>query len=140
MQTRHRLVLPTAALAVAASGVYAGLTRLLDVGAVTATGLAAVALGLVGRLVALRLGAPAMVVVVPASFGLLPGLTIYRGLYELVGQNATEIGTLSFQAGVATLLGAAGVLLAIATGAILGELIASPWDRRVARVRRRVRV
>jgi uncharacterized membrane protein YjjP (DUF1212 family)/uncharacterized membrane protein YjjB (DUF3815 family) len=140
MQTRYRLVLPTAALAVAASGVYAGLTRLFDVGAVTATGLSAVALGLVGRLVALRLGAPAMVVVVPASFGLLPGLTIFRGLYELVGQNATEIGTLSFQAGVATLLGAAGVLLAIATGAILGEIVASPWDRRVARVRRRVRV
>ncbi|MEO6018879.1 MAG: threonine/serine exporter family protein [Knoellia sp.] len=140
MQTRYRLVLPTAALAVAASGVYAALTRLLDVGAVTATGLAAVALGLVGRLVALRLGAPAMVVVVPASFGLLPGLTIFRGLYELVGQNATDIGTLSFQAGVATLLGAAGILLAIATGAILGEIIASPWDPRVARVRRRARV
>lgn len=140
MQTRYRLVLPTAALAVAASGVYAGLTRLFDVGAVTATGLAAVALGLVGRLVALRLGAPAMVVVVPASFGLLPGLTIFRGLYELVGQNATDIGTLSFQAGVATLLGAAGVLLAIATGAILGEIVASPWDRRMARVRRRIRV
>ncbi len=140
MQTRRRLVLPTAAMAVGAGTVYAVLTRLFDVGAVTATGVAAVALGLVGRLVALRLGAPAMAVVVPASFGLLPGLTIFRGLYELVGENATEVGSLSFQAGVATLLGAAGVLLAIATGTTLGEIIASPWDRRVARVRRRARV
>ena len=106
----------------------------------TATGIAAVGIGLVGRLVALRLGSPAMVVVVPASFGLLPGLTIFRGLYELVGQSSTDIGTLSFQAGVATLLGAFGALLAIATGTTLGEIIASPWDRRVARVRRRARV
>ncbi|WP_156969797.1 threonine/serine ThrE exporter family protein [Knoellia subterranea] len=140
MQTRRRLVLPTAALALAAGGAYALLTRVGDVGAVTATGIAAVALGFVGRLVALRLGAPAMAVVVPASFGLLPGLTIFRGLYELVGQNSTDIGTLSFQAGVATLLGAAGVLLAIATGTTLGEIFASRWDRRMARVRRRDRV
>ena len=33
-----------------------------------------------------------------------------------------------------------GALLAIATGTTLGEIIASPWDRRVARVRRRARV
>jgi uncharacterized membrane protein YjjB (DUF3815 family) len=81
-----------------------------------------------------------MVVVVPASFGLLPGLTIFRGLYELVGESSSDIGTLSFQAGVGTLLGAAGVLLAIATGTTLGEIIASRWDSRVTRVRRRVRV
>jgi uncharacterized membrane protein YjjP (DUF1212 family) len=140
MQSRRRLLLPTALLSLAGSGVFAVLTRVGDVGAVTATGLAAVAIGLVGRLVALRLGAPAMVVVVPASFGLLPGLTIFRGLYELVGESSSDIGTLSFQAGVGTLLGAAGVLLAIATGTTLGEIIASRWDSRVTRVRRRVRV
>ena len=140
MQSRRRLLLPTALLSLAGTGVFAILTRLADVGAVTATGLAAVAIGLVGRLVALRLGAPAMVVVVPASFGLLPGLTIFRGLYELVGESSSDIGTLSFQAGVGTLLGAAGVLLAIATGTTLGEIVASPWDSRVARARRRARV
>lgn len=140
MQTRRRLVLPTALLSVVAVGLFSVLTRVLDVGSVTATGIAAVGIGLVGRLVALRLGSPAMVVVVPASFGLLPGLTIFRGLYELVGQSSTDIGTLSFQAGVATLLGAFGALLAIATGTTLGEIIASPWDRRVTRVRRRARV
>lgn len=140
MQSRRRLLLPTALLSLAGTGVFAVLTRVGEVGSVTATGLAAVAIGLVGRLVALRLGAPAMVVVVPASFGLLPGLTIFRGLYELVGESATDIGSLSFQAGVGTLLGAAGVLLAIATGTTLGEIIASPWDNRVARARRRVRV
>lgn len=140
MQSRRGLLLPTALLSLAGTGVFAALTRLADIGSVTATGIAAVSLGLVGRLVALRLGAPAMVVVVPATFALLPGLTIFRGLYELVGESAAAIGSLSFQAGVATLLGAAGVLLAIATGTTLGEIIASPWDSRVGRVRRRVRV
>lgn len=139
MQTRRRLVLPTALLSVVAVGSFGVLNRALEVGPVTATGIAAVVIGLLGRLVALRLGSPAMVVVVPASFGLLPGLTIFRGLYELVGES-TDIGTLSFQAGVATLLGAFGALLAIATGTTLGEIIASPWDRRVGRVRRRARV
>lgn len=140
MQSRRRLLLPTALLALVTTGVFSALTRVFDVGSVTATGLAGIVLGLVGRLVALRLGAPAMVVVVPASFGLLPGLTIFRGLYELVGESASDIGTLSFQSGVGTLLGAAGVLLAIATGTTLGEIIASPWDHAVARARRRGRV
>ncbi|KGN34443.1 hypothetical protein N802_13580 [Knoellia sinensis KCTC 19936] len=140
MQSRRRLILPTALLSLLGGGLYAAFTRLGDFGAVTSTGLAAVVLGFIGRLVALRLGAPAMAVVVPASFGLLPGLTIFRGLYELVGESTSDIGTLSFQAGVATLLGAAGVLLAIATGTTLGEIFASRWDTQVARARRRLRV
>ncbi|PRY57998.1 uncharacterized membrane protein YjjP (DUF1212 family) [Knoellia remsis] len=139
MQTRRRLVLPTAALSLVGVSVLAVLTRVLDVGSVTATGLAAVVVGFAGRIMALRLGAPSMVAVVPASFSLLPGLAIFRGLYELVGESA-EVGTLSFQAGVATLLAAAGVLLAIATGTTLGEIFASPWDRRMTRLRRRTRV
>lgn len=139
MQSRHRLILLTALLSLLSGGVFAFFVRAFDLGVVTSTGIAAVLLGLIGRLVALRLGAPAMTVVVPASFGLLPGLTIFRGLYELVGQTS-EIGTLSFQAGMATLFGAAGVLLAIATGTTLGEIIASRWDGPVGRARRRLRV
>ena len=70
-----------------------------------------------------------MVLVVPASFALLPGLTIFRGLYELV-VSASDKGLLSIQSGITTLLGAFAVLLAIATGTVLGDVIASPWDRR----------
>jgi hypothetical protein len=33
------------------------------------------------------------------------------------------------QVGLTTLLGAGAVLLAIATGTVLGEILASPWDR-----------
>jgi uncharacterized membrane protein YjjB (DUF3815 family) len=120
--------MPTGVLAVAAAAVAALLDRVLSIGIITSTGLAAVALGVVGRLVAGRLDAPSMVVVVPASFALLPGLTIFRGLYELVAQGSA-LGSLSIQAGLTTLLSAGAVLLAIATGTVLGEILATPWDR-----------
>ena len=128
VQSRRRLLMPTGVLAVAAAAVAALLDRVLSIGIITSTGLAAVALGVVGRLVAGRLDAPSMVVVVPASFALLPGLTIFRGLYELVAQGSA-LGSLSIQAGLTTLLSAGAVLLAIATGTVLGEILATPWDR-----------
>ena len=71
-----------------------------------------------------------MVLVVPASFALLPGLTIFRGLYELVAGQWDSPGSLTIQSGLTTLLGAGAVLLAIATGTVFGEILASPWDRR----------
>ncbi len=70
-----------------------------------------------------------MVLVVPATFGLLPGLTIFRGLYELVDPTGTK-GLLVVQSGITTLLGAGAILLAIATGTVFGEILASPFDRR----------
>ena len=72
-----------------------------------------------------------MVLVVPASFALLPGLTIFRGLYELVVVGGESPGSLSIQTGLTTLLGAGAVLLAIATGTVFGEILASPWDSAV---------
>ena len=98
---------------------------------IAATGVAAVALGAAGRLVAARLGAPSMVLVVPASFALLPGLTIFRGLYELVAASGDAPGSLTIQSGLTTLLGAGAILVAIATGTVFGEILASPWDRTV---------
>ena len=132
VQDPWRLILPSGLLSVGAATVAGLLDRVVVIGTITATGVAAVALGLVGRFVAGRLDVPSMVVVVPASFALLPGLTIFRGLYELVAQGS-QAGTLSVQAGLTTLLGAGAVLLAIATGTVLGEILASPWDRMRAR-------
>jgi uncharacterized membrane protein YjjP (DUF1212 family)/uncharacterized membrane protein YjjB (DUF3815 family) len=133
VQSRHRLILPTGLLSVVAAAVLAVLDRVLSIGSITATGAAAVALGVGGRLLAGRLDVPSMVLVVPASYALLPGLTIFRGLYQLVATGG-QAGSLSIQLGLTTLLGAGAVLLAIATGTVLGEILASPWDRtRVAR-------
>ncbi len=135
VQSRRRLVIPMGLLTVVGVGVSALLTRGLSVGAVTATGMSAVVVGVLGRLLAQRMDAPSMVLVVPATFGLLPGLTIFRGLYELVAQGSNS-GLLTFQSGLSTLLSAAGVLLAIATGSVLGEYLAAPWDRHVRGSRR----
>jgi uncharacterized membrane protein YjjB (DUF3815 family) len=93
-------------------------------------------LGFAGRLVALRLGAPPMVLVVPASYGLLPGLAIFRGLYEMVNGSSAGAGSLSLQGGITTLLGAMAVLLAIAAGSVLGDLLAAPFDRSAVQKRR----
>ncbi len=135
VQSRRRLVVPTGVLTLVGVAVGAVLTRSLGVGVVTATGIAAVSIGVLGRLLAQRMDAPSLVIVVPASFGLLPGLTIFRGLYELVAQGQ-DSGLLTFQSGLSTLLSAGGVLLAIATGTVLGEYLAAPWDRHVRGSRR----
>ena len=129
VQSRRRLVLPIGALSLTAAVVAAGLTRAVGIGPIMATGVAAIVIGLLGGLVAQRMNAPSMVLAVPASFALLPGLTIFRGLYELV-VSASDNGLLSIQSGITTLLGAFAVLLAIATGTVLGDVLASPWGRR----------
>lgn len=139
VQSRRRLVLPTGLLAVGAALAYALLTRSGLVGDLFASGAAAILLGFAGRFVALRLRAPAMVLVVPASYVLLPGLAVFRGLYDMV--RLADVGSLTLDAGLGTLLGAGAVLLTIAAGSSLGEILASPWDRRVGwRDRRRARV
>ncbi|GIL36770.1 threonine/serine exporter ThrE family protein [Phycicoccus sp. DTK01] len=135
VQSRRGLILPMGLLTIVGVAVSAVLTRGPGVGAVTATGIAAVVVGVLGRLLAQRMDAPSLVLVVPASFGLLPGLTIFRGLYELVAQGQ-DSGLLTFQSGLSTLLSAGGVLLAIATGTVLGEYLAAPWDRHVRGSRR----
>jgi len=128
-QSRRMLILPTALLTVAGYATASLLVRVVGLGIVTSTAVAAVAIGVVGRLIAQRLHAPSMVVVVPATFGLLPGLAIFRGLYELVGSGSSG-GLLSISAGLGTLFGAGATLLAIATGSVFGEILASPFDRR----------
>ena len=136
LRTRRGLVLPTGLLCAAGVGLSLVVSLVPGLGALTAAGLASIALGFAGRLVALRMGAPAMVLVVPASYGLLPGLAIFRGLYEMVTHSSADSGSLSLQGGITTLLGAFAVLLAIATGTTLGELLGAPFDHRMVQKRR----
>ncbi len=137
LQSRQHLSLVCGALGLVGMTVYAVGSRGLGIGPITATGVAAIVIGLLGRLAAQRLRAPGLVIVVPASFGLLPGLTIFRGLYEMVGQ--ADPGTLALQSGITTLFSAGAVLLAIATGTTFGEIIASPWDHVLRGAARRLR-
>lgn len=129
LQTRRKLVLPVGLVGLLGLACSLVGTRVLVIGPVTTTGVAAVVIGVVGTFVARGMGAPAMTVVVPASFGLLPGLTIFLGLYEMVGQDTA--GALTLQSGMTTLLTAGAVLMAIATGTTLGEILASSWGERL---------
>jgi uncharacterized membrane protein YjjP (DUF1212 family) len=136
LRSRRKLVLATGLLSMATFGLSLAIATVPGAGSLTAAGVASVVLGFVGRLVALRLGAPAMVLVVPASYALLPGLAIFRGLYEMVRASAEGSGTLTLQGGITTLFGAMAVLLAIATGTTLGDFLGAPFDHRVVQKRR----
>ena len=79
----------------------------IGLGATTATAMAATAVGFCARLLALRLGAPALVLVMPAVSPMLPGLRIFRGMYESVSGSllgATRVAQSGV--GVTTMLGA----------------------------------
>jgi uncharacterized membrane protein YjjP (DUF1212 family)/uncharacterized membrane protein YjjB (DUF3815 family) len=136
LRSRRRLVLPCGVLCAVGVTVLLGVSRVEGLGQLAAVGVAATVLGCAGRLLALRMGAPAMVLAVPASYGLLPGLAIFRGLYEMVNGSSADSGTLSLQGGLTTLLGAMAVLLAIAAGSVLGEFLAAPFDHRIVQKRR----
>jgi uncharacterized membrane protein YjjP (DUF1212 family)/uncharacterized membrane protein YjjB (DUF3815 family) len=136
LRSRQRLVLPAGLLCACGVAVSLAIARIDGLGPLAASGCAAMVLGFAGRLVALRLGAPAMVLVVPASYGLLPGLAIFRGLYEMVNSSSAHATSLSLQGGLTTLLGAMAALLAIAAGSVLGDFLAAPFDRGVVQKRR----
>jgi uncharacterized membrane protein YjjP (DUF1212 family) len=136
LRSRRNLVLPAGLLCGAGVAVSLAVGLVPGLGPLTSVGVASIVLGFVGRLVALWLGAPAMVLVVPATYGLLPGLAIFRGLYEMVTSSSADSGTLSLQGGITTLLGAIAVLLAIAAGTVLGDFLAAPFDHRLVQKRR----
>lgn len=140
-QSRRRLLIPIALLCLTGVAVSRIMTEFFGLGITIASGAAAVVIGVLARLLASRFNSLAMTILIPASFGLLPGLAIFRGLYEMVSADAATgaLGALTVQSGLTTLLGAFATLLAIATGTMLGELLMGPvghrwskarWDRR----------
>jgi uncharacterized membrane protein YjjP (DUF1212 family) len=96
-----------------------------QLGTAWATGLAAVLIGVVSYSVAGRMRIPPLVVVVSGITPLLPGGSIYRGLYKM-----TEGDVL----GISSLAGAVVIAVALASGVILGEYIAQPLRREARRL------
>ena len=135
-QNRPKMIVPAGLLATLV--VYlATLLGSASVGRVTAAGIAAVVLGFTARWVALRLDAPPVTLAVPAYYGLMPGLSIFIGLYQMADEGEAALTT-STDSGLVSVLLALGVIFAIATGTTLGELLAAPLDRTVAMRRRQV--
>ncbi|MGH3356901.1 MAG: threonine/serine ThrE exporter family protein [Nocardioidaceae bacterium] len=94
-------------------------------GSAWGTGLAAVLIGVVAFSVAGRVKVPPLVVVVSGMTPLLPGGSIYRGLYRM-----TEGDVL----GIADLANAVVIAVALAAGVIFGEYIAQPLKREARRL------
>lgn len=133
-QSRRRMLLPSAAL----STLTVGVAWLLDARGfdrITSAALAAVVLGFVGRYVSLRLTAPPVVLTSPASLGLMPGLSILVALQRLTVERTES----AVQLGTHGMFTALGVLMAVATGTVLGSVLASPLDTWVQNRSRRGR-
>ena len=101
-------------------------------GPVLAGGLAATVLGFCGEVFTSRLRVPPQLIAVCGIVPLLPGLAIYDGLFRMVVD--TEI-----TGGLAVLVGASAVGLALAAGVTLGEYLGRPLHRGRDRYDKRVR-
>jgi uncharacterized membrane protein YjjB (DUF3815 family) len=106
----------------------------LGAGAPLASGVAAVVIGFCGEVLTQRLRVPPQLVAVCGIVPLLPGLAIYHGLFRIVVDGNVD-------GGLAALVGALAVGLALAAGVTLGEYLGRPVsgerDRFDERVRRR---
>ncbi|MEY9775335.1 threonine/serine exporter ThrE family protein [Arthrobacter sp. MW3 TE3886] len=129
-QTSWKLLLPTAAVGVVGYLVLIG-GDALGIGSRFAPALAAVVIGLLARVVALRMGAPQLVVAVPAALILLPGLTIFRSMYVLTIEESEIL------MGAGGMLNAGAIVLGVAAGIVLGDTLARPLTRSLASNERR---
>ncbi|QWZ09307.1 threonine/serine exporter family protein [Nocardioides panacis] len=97
-------------------------------GVAWSSAMASVTVGLVSYAVAARVRVPPLVIVVSSIVPLLPGLSIYRGLYLL-----SEGGN-----GLLSMINAAAIAIALAAGVIFGEYVAQPLKREARRLEGRL--
>jgi uncharacterized membrane protein YjjP (DUF1212 family) len=97
---------------------------------------AAAVVGLLAQVVAERLRVPTLAVTTAGIVPLLPGLAVYRGLFQLVDPAPMS----GLATGLTTLFGAAGVGMGLAIGVSLGTYAGRPlrssmdrWQRRALR-------
>lgn len=121
-QARWRMLLPTGMVsALGFTAFYMG--EIIGLGERITPVLGATVVGALGRLVALRLGAPQLVVAVPAMMFMLPGLMVFRGMYQV----AIESSSSYMMTGVLQLFNALIIIMAIAAGIVLGDVIMRPF-------------
>lgn len=125
---------PRAAVAAASSGGVAWVIYLaagqIGVGPAVASAVAALVVGFLGEFLGPRLRVTPMVISVCGIVPLLPGLAIYRALFQLINEPTAGLGS-----GAVGLLGAALIGLGLAAGVTLGEFLAAPLRRGTRRRR-----
>jgi uncharacterized membrane protein YjjP (DUF1212 family) len=99
--------------------VYGALTLTVHFGPVVATGLAAVVIGLASEFFGRNTRTDRHVIILSGIIPLLPGLTVYRGFYQLASAEDVVDGL-----GTVTL--ALGIALALAAGVTAGQFAARP--------------
>ncbi|MGW0163355.1 threonine/serine ThrE exporter family protein [Mycobacterium sp. NPDC003323] len=127
-----RSVVPAGIAAGAAQAVLIGLGH-IQVGVVFATGIAAVGVGLLATFISIRRQAPALVTATAGITPLLPGLAVFRAVFYLAVDER-------FLDGIAQLMSAVAIALAIGSGVVMGELIGSPLRYRAGRIGDFVRI
>ena len=121
-QTKLSLLVPTGVVGLIGYLVLLGGTT-GGLGERFAPAVAAVAVGIAARVVALRMGAPQLVVAVPSILFLLTGLSIFRAMFAMtITPNASADGTVG-------LFNALIIILAVAAGVVLGDNLARPLTR-----------
>ncbi len=136
--SRVRPLLVAAVAGMVGAGTY-GAIRLSGGDAILATAVAATLVGFSGGLLARRLRVTPLVVAVSGITPLLPGLTTYRGLYELAVAPVEEFTAQVLPvADITTLMKAIALGLALAAGVVLGEYLAQPVRTRLGRLERKL--
>lgn len=125
------LAIGVATVAGVLSWTTASLSGAFGAGAAVSSAVAAVVVGFSGEALTDRLRVPPLLVAVCGIVPLLPGLTIYRGLFAIV------VDTDVFS-GLNALVEAAAIGLALAAGVVLGRLLGRPVGGRLDRFDRRV--
>ncbi|MDZ5078929.1 threonine/serine ThrE exporter family protein [Nesterenkonia sp. HG001] len=124
-QARWKMLLPTGL--VSALGFllfYAG--ESIGLGERMTPILGATVVGALGRVVALRMGAPQLVIAVPGMMFMLPGLMVFRGMYQIALENPDTNLVASMMGGLTELFSALIIILGIASGIVLGDVLMRP--------------
>ncbi|MCJ0895372.1 threonine/serine exporter family protein [Rhodococcus sp. ARC_M12] len=116
----ERRALPAAFIGGFAGSLVYLLSQTLTVGPIIASAIAATVVGLAGGLLARRALIPPLIVAVAGITPLLPGLSLYRGLYAILNDQLLL--------GISSLFAALGVSCGLAAGVTLGE-----WGARTLR-------
>lgn len=101
----------------------------VEINKIIANGIAAITVGAIAAAIAQRTKTPSTALITAGIVPLVPGLALYNGLMQLVGNPA--ISATSIDAAVMTLLEATTIALTIAAGASLGNIIVRPADRHI---------
>jgi uncharacterized membrane protein YjjB (DUF3815 family) len=128
---RHRAV-GVATVAGALAWTASSAAGTLGTGPAVASAIAAVVVGFCEEALTDRLRVPPLLIAVCGIVPLLPGLTIYRGLFAIV----VDGDPLS---GLNALVGAAAIGLGLAAGVVLGRYLGRPLGGERDRFDRRVR-